>query len=1065
MASIPRIRFWPYLVAVLLPTVLMLPSVMAVLAHLGGEGDTTRKELLGLVQIHQLNGVVALLQQVRGLNQRVLQGDGGEVAERLREAESALARSLADLRAGLEQDPLQMDAALQQFQGWLGDLVHPAGDAQSPNSVFEKQTLLINRVVDLRRMVLIRSHLSLDADLKASFLAALVGTGLPDLEEAVGRARGVGSGLLTRPVLSDGDRLSFEERLGGVRSHWEQVKNDQHVILDYIPSLQPLFGCFQDSLHPMVQHFLDVSASLLQHRRTGVEAEHYFSLGTQVIQASRGCTDAVRTELMHTLTERLSATERDRFIVWLGACLVWFLGTCFVISSYRMNRRAFEQVQASEHKNQAIVEAAVDGILTIDAHGTIHSTNTAVDNLFGYRAGELIGRNVRLLMPSPHREAHDGYLHAYLTTGIKRIIGYTREVVGECKDGGQFPLEIAVGEFRSGGETFFTGILHDITERKRAKEALQEAYNELEHRVMERTQELQGANAQLMDSLERQKQAESGLRLAAKVFEHASEAIVITEIDGSIVDVNEAYSRITGYQREEVLGANPRIGKSGRHDPAFYRVMWDAITTQGQWSGEVWDRRKNGEVYPKWLTINAVKDGSGQTTHFVGIFSDISQIKMTEERLEQLAFYDPLTRLPNRMLFKDRVQRAMEWTSRHQKRGAVFFIDLDRFKHVNDTFGHAAGDTLLTEVARRLLLCVRTSDTVARLGGDEFTIILTDLDKGDEAASVAQKMIASVAKPVDLGGHQANIGASIGIAIFPDDGETYDVITQYADMAMYHAKESGCGTYRFFEPGMNAQSAKRAMMESHFHTGLQNREFLLHYQPKVEVLSGRIVGMEALVRWQPADGPLISPLDFIPFAEETGLIVPLGRDILRMACHYNKHLLDAGLAPLHVAVNLSGRQFQDKNLHSSIQAILEETGLSPEHLELEVTESMMMKDERQAIVILKQLRDMGLTLAMDDFGTGYSSLSYLKRFPINSLKIDQSFVRDLVADSDDAAIVSAIVSMAKSLRLRVVAEGVENQGQADFLKGLDCDELQGYWISRPLEGAAFTRFLTEWGEI
>ena len=605
--------------------------------------------------------------------------------------------------------------------------------------------------------------------------------------------------------------------------------------------------------------------------------------------------------------------------------------------------------------------------------------------------------------------------------------------------------------------------LNDVMDDLRqTKNALQELNGILEIRILERTKELLEANQHLRTSLEAQKQAETGLSLAAKVFEHASEAIVITDSTGAIVDVNQAYIKIAGFQREEVLGANPSIGKSGRHDQEFYKTMWAAITTKKQWSGEIWDRRKNGDLYPKWLTINAVCDSEGRMSNFIGIFTDISNAKTTEERLEQLAFYDPLTQLPNRMLFRDRTEHAIEWTIRHRKRGAILFIDLDRFKHVNDTFGHTAGDKLLAEVAERLRACVRNSDTVARLGGDEFTIILTDLEHGEDAGTVAQKIMASISNPIDLGGYQANIGASIGIAVFPDDGDTYETITQYADVAMYQAKESGRGTYRFFEPAMNATTKKRARIEANLRSGLKNNEFFMHYQPKVEVASGQIVSMEALVRWRQADGTLVHPLDFIPLAEETGLIVPLGQEILRSSCYYNKKLLDGGMPPLCVAVNLSGRQFQDKTLFTSIKAILEETGLPPELLELEVTESMMMRDEQQAITILRQLRDIGLSIAIDDFGTGYSSLSYLKRFPITSLKIDQSFVRDVVEDADDAAIVSAIVSMAKSLRLRVVAEGVENQRQMNFLKNLKCDELQGYWISRPLEAAEFTSFLTKW---
>ncbi|WP_193771102.1 EAL and GGDEF domain-containing protein [Candidatus Magnetaquicoccus inordinatus] len=1062
MNAISRGHSWRFLFAFLLPTLLIIPSIIVAISHYADEVAGLRRELQGIEDVRRLNEVIDILQQIRGLNQIWLWRGDSDIALKLQQLHHSVQGRLAVLRQELQDDPFQVSAEVVHLQEWSDALIHPPGEGQVAHIVFEKHSYLIQRVVDLRRTIMIRSRLALDADLKTTLLNTLVASELPDMEESIGRARGIGSALLSQSTPNVEQRNQFDGRLGSVRSHWERVRRNQYLIREHLPDAQQSISCVQEQIHPQVQSFLDVSVAILGEQTKRVEPSHYFSLASGLLQISRGCAEQIRAELVEQLQKRISNVKQN--IVLIGVCggLLWLLVTFIVFVIYRANNRAFAQIQASERKNQAILEAAVDGIVTIDSKGIIHAANAAVENLFGYPIKELLGQNVSILIPEPHRSAHDRYLQEYLKSGIRHIIGYTREVVGICKDGGRFPMELAVGEFTVGGESYFTGIMHDITERKKAKEALQEAYNELERRVLERTQELQEANVQLLSSLEAQKRAESGLRLAAKVFEHASEAIVITAVDGSIVDINQAYSHITGFSREDVIGANPRIGKSGRHEPDFYRQMWEAILNYGQWAGEVWDRRKNGEIYPKWLSINAVKDADGVITHFVGIFSDISHVKTTEERLEQLAFYDPLTRLPNRMLFKDRAKKAIAWSERHGAKGAVCFIDLDRFKYVNDTLGHAAGDKLLVEVARRLLACVRVSDTVARLGGDEFTVILTDLERGEQAAVVADKIIASVSQPVDLDGHQANIGASIGIAIFPDDGNTYDLITQYADLAMYHAKEAGRGTSRFFELSMNAKSTKRATLESSLRRALKNKEFLLHYQPKVELRSGRVIGMEALVRWQQPDGTMVSPLDFIPLAEETGLIVPLGQEILQMACQYNKKLLDQGLPPVKVAVNLSGRQFQDRELHTSIQSILLKTGLAPEWLELEVTESMMMKDERQAIVTLQQLREIGLSIAMDDFGTGYSSLSYLKRFPISSLKIDQSFVRDLVEDSDDAAIVAAIVSMAKSMRLRVVAEGVENRHQKEFLQRLDCDEIQGYWLSRPLIGDSFAQFLHEW---
>ncbi|MBF0371213.1 MAG: EAL domain-containing protein [Magnetococcales bacterium] len=760
-----------------------------------------------------------------------------------------------------------------------------------------------------------------------------------------------------------------------------------------------------------------------------------------------------------TMAELSQRSEKHReSMLWLTiiSSLLGFLITLMVVLWSSAQHR---KLLRSSSRIQAIMDNAVDGIVTIDEKGIIESVNPALENTFGYPTGELVGLNVSVLMPSPFREEHDGYLKHHLKTGERKIIGSIREVMGVCRDGGQFPLDLSVSSYQVGGKTYFTGILHDITERKQAKDALEKAYDELEMRVRERTGELENTNLKLQHEIDERIRAEEGLKLAAKVFENASEAILITDHRGIIIDVNQAFTNITGFEREEALGENPRIGKSGRHDADFYDQMWTEITNSGKWSGEIWDRRKNGEVYPKWLTINAVHTPDEVITHYVGIFTDISHIKATEQRLEQLAFYDPLTSLPNRMLFRDRLLHEFEAAKRYHKRVGVFFIDLDRFKNVNDTLGHAAGDMLLEVVARRLTECVRSSDTVARLGGDEFTVILADLDGPQEAAPIARNIIKSLMEPVPLDEHKAHIGASIGIAIFPDDGGDFDTITKFADVAMYHAKASGRGNFKFFEGQMNANSIKRAELEKNLRLGLDADEFLLHYQPKLSLSTGKIVGMESLVRWQRADGKMISPADFIPLAEETGLIIPMGEKILRSACIFNKRCMEETGVPLRVAVNLSARQFQQKNLHDLVEKTLQETGLEPKWLELEVTESMMMLDEKQAIATLNRLREIGISIAMDDFGTGYSSLSYLKRFPIQSLKVDQSFVRDITTDPDDAAIVQAIVSMAKSLRLHVVAEGVETEDQAVFLDNITCDELQGYFFSRPLPEADFLKFI------
>ena len=555
------------------------------------------------------------------------------------------------------------------------------------------------------------------------------------------------------------------------------------------------------------------------------------------------------------------------------------------------------------------------------------------------------------------------------------------------------------------------------------------------------------------------KKAELKLSLAKNVIEHANEAVVVTDLNAVIEEVNDAYFKISGYSREEVIGVNPKLLQSGHHDKQFYKAMWKSIAETGSWEGEMWDRRKNGEVYSKNLSISTVYDDAGKACKYVGIFSDITGRKETERQLKHLAYYDALTSLPNRVMFYDRLQQAVSSAQRDDHLFAIMMIDLDRFKHVNDTLGHASGDELLVIVAQKLKDLVRGSDTVARIGGDEFKIILTDIKSPDEASIVAQKVIDTLRQPVQLKGKMVTIGASIGIAIYPDDGEEIDQLIKYADMALYKAKESGRNCYLYFSSDFQTQILDHVEMESDMKKAMAVGEFSLHYQPKINLHEDSLFGMESLIRWQHPEKGLISPDQFIPFAEETGLIIPLGEWILNTACQQLRLWSENLEQPLNLAINLSALQFQQKDFVRTMKKIIDTHGIDPKNLELEITESMVMADVDNAIDIMKQLRNLGLKLAIDDFGTGYSSLSYLKRFPINTLKIDQSFVRDLTIDSKDAAMVKAIISMAKDLGLDVVAEGVETKEQSDFLRMNGCQYVQGFYFSKPLNVEEFEAYI------
>jgi diguanylate cyclase (GGDEF)-like protein/PAS domain S-box-containing protein len=549
------------------------------------------------------------------------------------------------------------------------------------------------------------------------------------------------------------------------------------------------------------------------------------------------------------------------------------------------------------------------------------------------------------------------------------------------------------------------------------------------------------------------KQHEDRLRRAAAVLESTHEGVLITDLDSRIVVINPAFTQITGYSETEILGKTPSLLRSEHHDTAFYRQLWTSVEQNGFWQGEIWNRRKSGEVYPEWLTISAVRDERGDVTNYVGVFSDISQIKNAEERLTHLAHYDALTDLPNRVLMQTLLKHALDRARREDHVLAVLFMDLDRFKNINDSLGHTAGDELLQIASSRLRERIRNSDTVARLGGDEFVLLLEELHDTDDAANIAQNVINLFNQSIRLStGQDVYVGASIGISVFPNDGNTADELIRNADTAMYQAKAGGRNTYRFYTESLTLHAEQRLRLEGRLRRALEKGEMLLHYQPLVA--NGRCKGMEALVRWQDPDEGLVPPMQFIPLAEETLIILPLGEWVLRTACARMKDWLDAGIALETIAVNLSPVQFQQADFVQMTHTILLETGLPASHLELEITEGAIMGQGQEAEEKLAALQDLGVRISIDDFGTGYSSLAYLKRFPINKLKIDQSFVRDIPDNSASMEIAATIIAMARNLKLEVLAEGVETQQQLAYLKSLGCDTFQGYLFSRPMPAEA-----------
>jgi diguanylate cyclase (GGDEF)-like protein/PAS domain S-box-containing protein len=686
-------------------------------------------------------------------------------------------------------------------------------------------------------------------------------------------------------------------------------------------------------------------------------------------------------------------------------------------------KRAEQALRDSRERLKRLLDSMAEAAYGVDFDGNCTFVNRTFLKMLGYQdENEVLGKNTHALIHhsyadgSPYPASECKMHRAYLSN---RTINVSDEVFWR-KDGVAIPVEY-----------WSSPILNDGI--------------------------VVGAIATFVDITER-KRAEGQLGLAAKVFEHSGEGIMITDAQRTIVMVNQAFTAITGYSEADALGKRPSMLASGRHDQAFYSAMWEILATQGRWQGELWNRRKDGSLYPELLSIIRVLDAQGVVTHYIGISSDITQHKAAQARIQRLAHFDPLTGLPNRALLNDRALHELSAAQRHHTQLTVMFVDLDHFKNVNDTLGHSIGDALLIAVAARLKAAVREVDTVSRQGGDEFVLILPDTG-ADGAAHVAGKLLEAVAQPYQIETFELTVTLSIGIALYPGDGEDFEVLSKCADAAMYRAKHDGRNTYRFFTMEMQARSAHNLHMENDLRRALARKQLLLHYQPQISLCDGRVVGVEALLRWQHPELGMIAPADFIPLAEESGQILPIGEWALRSAARQMKAWMDAGLAPMVMAVNLSAVQFRHPHLPELVTQILDEEKLAPQYLELELTEGVAMEDAPAAIAVMDRLHARGVRMSIDDFGTGYSSLSYLKRFKVYKLKIDQSFVRGIGEDPEDRAIVVAIISLAKGLGLQTIAEGVETEAQLAFLREHGCDEVQGYYFSKPKPADAFEAFV------
>jgi diguanylate cyclase (GGDEF)-like protein/PAS domain S-box-containing protein len=687
-------------------------------------------------------------------------------------------------------------------------------------------------------------------------------------------------------------------------------------------------------------------------------------------------------------------------------------------------RRKSAELDREHTLFRTLFEGTADGVILSDREGFV-DCNRATLKMFGVQTVEKF-RELELsdLQPEyqPDGALSNGGLHKKMQESAQQ--GSLRfEWQFSSRDGKEFPAEVAIDAAHLDDRNIVQLTIRDISRRK---------HNE------------------------------RSMRLANQAFENSLEGMAITDENGSILTVNHAFTTITGYGLEEVVGHNPRILSSGRQSREFYDEMWHAIDTDGKWQGEIWNIRKNGDIYPQWLNISRVTDDHGNVTNFVGVFSDISERKSAEERILHQVYYDRLTELPNRVLFADRLNQVMGNAKRNPgKHFAVMFLDLDRFKLINDSMGHDAGDQLLQQAAHRLRGSMRETDTVARMGGDEFTVVLSEVGSPKDACHVAQKILDAFRAPFSLNGNEVYVSVSIGISVYPEDGNTTDILLKNADMAMYRAKGAGGSWYELYDECLGQQASQRLALETALHKAIDRNEMELHYQPQFDCSSGKLIGFEALLRWRHPERGLLAPDAFLGIAEDTGLIVRIGEWVLNTACMQAEAWRREFPGHRLMAVNLSGRQFQSAELARQVTQALERSGLPHFCLELEITETVVMRDMEASIDVMHRMADLGVQFSIDDFGTGNSSLAYLKKLPLHALKIDRSFIRDIATDSDDTAIVGAIIAMAAKLGLRVVAEGIEEKAQLALLKSYKGIVGQGYLLGMPVAADKATKMIAE----
>ncbi len=687
--------------------------------------------------------------------------------------------------------------------------------------------------------------------------------------------------------------------------------------------------------------------------------------------------------------------------------LIFIAFTVVARSLFIRHQRTAEEAQLQREFSNTLFNNIFDMLAVIEPDGTIHKVNDTMCTYLEYTRAELEGSTIESLQ-APH-------VYQNLNRHRAEFADFRRSFLGQfvfiSKSGIEIPVEGAGGTFTSEGHNYIIASFRDLRERR---------------------------------------QREGELQLSQNLFQSSLEGIVVTDKDGAIEKVNPAFTDITGYTSDEAIGQNPRILKSDHHPNEFYKEMWDTLLTKGVWEGEIWNRKKSGEAYPEWLSITTLYNDDGSIRNFISMFHDISEKKFQEAKLQKLAYHDALTGLPNRQLFMDRIQMAISSAARNDGALALLFLDIDDFKYVNDTYGHPAGDQLLKQVKQKVSEVCRDEDTFARYGGDEFVLLLNGVQNSQAVTAVVLRILKLFREPFVISGNENYVSVSIGIAMYPEDGEDAITLLKHADLALYNAKSLGKNTFAFFKKSLNTELVRRNYIESEMRKAIKDECFQLYYQPKIDLETGSIVSLEALLRWQLQDGSWISPGEFIPIAEQTDLIYPIGSWVFSSAMQFLDQLHRLGYTDISMGVNVSPKQFLTRHFVDEIGRIVNKLQIPPENIVLEITEYVLMQNIDYTIQVLTNLHQQGYKLSIDDFGTGYSSLSYLKEFPVSEIKIDRSFVKDLPDSPHASAITRSLIAVSRTLGYTVVAEGVETESQTDFLRQHKCPVAQGYLFSKPL---------------